>query len=185
MIRSKSLWRIFIALALIMVSLSIGPVRAETPSRAEMLLQAMSAEEKIGQLFLVTFEGTDIGRESEIYNLITQHHIGGVVLRRDNNNFFSEETVTQTRGVTEGLQLIEWAASQRSMIIGDTGTPKTPEYVPLFIGIKQIGNGFRVGNQAKTIPVQLSFVIFGGIGGSCIFQLSSKIKLTTLQDNTW
>jgi beta-N-acetylhexosaminidase len=154
MIRGRSLWRIFIALTLIMVRLNIGPVRAETPSRAEILLQAMSAEEKIGQLFLVTFEGTDIGRESEIYNLITQHHIGGVVLRRDNNNFSSEETVTQTRGVTEGLQLIEWAASQRSMIIGDTGTPKTPEYVPLFIGIKQIGNGFP-GDQILTGLTQL------------------------------
>ena len=51
------------------------------------VFQKMTAEERIGQLFLVTFTGTDTTDKSQIYDLIVNHHVGGVVLLAANDNF--------------------------------------------------------------------------------------------------
>ena len=42
-------------------------------SRAQALLEQMSPEERVGQLFLVTFEGREVVEDSPIYNLISNH----------------------------------------------------------------------------------------------------------------
>lgn len=48
--------------------------QASTPQqKADQLLQTMTPEEKVGQLFLVAFNGTDISSESDIYDLIVNH----------------------------------------------------------------------------------------------------------------
>jgi len=44
------------------------------------LLERLTPEERVGQLFLVTFNGTDVGPESQIAALIDNHHVGGVIL---------------------------------------------------------------------------------------------------------
>ncbi len=131
--KSKTLLQIFCFLALIAISINAIPVRAELePSRAEALFEKMSAEEKVGQLFLVTFDGTEVEEGSNIHNLITNHHIGGVVLLAENNNFLEENTIAHAQELITALQRLEW----------DTARVDNPNYIPLFIGMKQIGNGF-------------------------------------------
>ena len=49
-------------------------------SKAQAVLAAMTPEERVGQLFLVTFQGTDTHDQTQIYDLIANHHVGGVVL---------------------------------------------------------------------------------------------------------
>src|ERR1051325_627528 len=56
-------------------------------SKAQEVLASMSPEERVGQLFLVTFQGTNTDTTSQIYDLITNHHVGGVVLSAENDNF--------------------------------------------------------------------------------------------------
>ena len=66
------------------------PVRAQTPTpppAVAAILNSMTPEERVGQLFLVTFTGTDTSETSQIYNLMTQYHVGGVVLLAENDNF--------------------------------------------------------------------------------------------------
>jgi len=56
------------------------PVSAQTPTpppSVTRLLDTLTPEERVGQLFLVTFSGTDISAESQIYDLIINHHIAG------------------------------------------------------------------------------------------------------------
>ena len=48
----------------------------------EFQLSTLSPEEKVGQLFLITFNGNDTSEISTIYDLIVNYHIGGVVLER-------------------------------------------------------------------------------------------------------
>jgi hypothetical protein len=60
------------------------------------LMEQLTVEEKVGQLFLVPFIGQDLGLESDIASLITDFHIGGVVLLERNGNIVNEgETALQ------------------------------------------------------------------------------------------
>jgi len=95
----------------------------------------MSPEERVGQLFLVTFNGTDAGEESQVYDLITNQHVGGVILLREDDNFVSSpDTITSAHQLISTLQNIEWNA---------TITETTPRkvYAPLFVGLSQEGDG--------------------------------------------
>ncbi|MFZ5885642.1 MAG: glycoside hydrolase family 3 N-terminal domain-containing protein [Chloroflexota bacterium] len=119
----------------------LGPVvraRAQTPlppPQVQALLDAMTPEERVGQLFLVTFSGVDRSEGSLIYDLIANRHVGGVILLAANDNFVEEpNTVTAAHELIADLQGIEWDASH-----ADPSQAKA--YVPLFIGISQEGDG--------------------------------------------
>jgi beta-N-acetylhexosaminidase len=122
----------------------LGPVsgahaQAELPAaQAQALLDSMTPEERVGQLVLVTFRGGDANVESRIYDLITNYHVGGVVLTAGNDNFVSEpDTVASARRLIEQLQTIEWNAT----VAPSQDRGSEPVYVPLFIGISQEGDG--------------------------------------------
>jgi len=105
---------------------------------AERVLISMTPEERVGQLFLVTFRGTNTSVDSQIYDLIVNQHIGGMVLLADNDNFAAApETVTSAHQLINNLQSIEWDATA----LGLNGQSPRSVYVPLFIGISQEGDG--------------------------------------------
>ena len=120
----------------------LGPLpaaRAQTPvpaSQIQAVLDTMTPEERVGQLFLVTFRGTDTSDESQIRDLISNHHIGGLVLQAGNDNFIAEpDTVTGAHQLINSLQDMEWEATVSSSL------PDQNTYVPLFIGVSQEGDG--------------------------------------------
>jgi len=122
----------------------LGPapvVRAEAQLQtrsAEAILESMTPEERVGQLVLATFHGTDINSESQIYDLIVNHHVGGVVLAAANDNFVDgPDTLTGANQLINALQNIEWDAT----IQGLSGQSSRGVYVPLFVGISQDGDG--------------------------------------------
>jgi beta-N-acetylhexosaminidase len=122
----------------------LGPVsgaraQSESPAaQAQALLDAMTPEERVGQLMLVTFRGSEANVESRIYDLISNYHVGGVVLTAGNDNFVSEpDTVASARRLIEQLQTIEWNAT----VAPSQDRGSEPVYVPLFIGISQEGDG--------------------------------------------
>ncbi len=55
-------------------------LRIQSTVDAQELLNAMSVEERVGQLFLVTFQGDAINGESDIVDLILNYKVGGVVM---------------------------------------------------------------------------------------------------------
>ncbi len=118
--------------------------QTQTPEeKAESLLAGMTPEEKVGQLFLVAFTGTEIDAESDIYDLIVNHHIGGVVLRADNDNFVGpNDTVLAAAELIKGLQRLRQEASLGTLINPDTSAPNRSTYVPLFVGISQEGDSY-------------------------------------------
>lgn len=127
-------------LMVILASL-LGPVtgaRAKTqspPPQVQELLNSMTPEERVGQLFLVTFRGTDTSDTSQIYDLIVNQHVGGVILLAENDNFVSEpNTVASAYRLISDIQNIEWNAS-----LTDASQGKV--YAPLFVGISQEGDG--------------------------------------------
>ena len=111
--------------------------------KARQLLNQLSPEEKVGQLFLVSFEGSAIEEGSPIYDLITNYFIGGVVLTRENNNFVGPENIVDnTRSLNRMLQEASW------QFIKDSGSANFGDddfighYVPLFITIAQEGDSY-------------------------------------------
>jgi beta-N-acetylhexosaminidase len=124
------------------------------------LLEGLQPEEIIGQLFLVTFKGNDIDPDSQIYDLIISHHIGGVILKAENDNFSPHpNTLSDLVQLNRSLQSIEWSASQSTQIITGTDQEFTPAYIPLFIGISQEGDGHpydQILNGLSPLPSQMA-----------------------------
>ncbi len=160
---AKRLLSVLLLVALAATLLPTPGVRAQggtPPAEVLRLFDSLTPEERVGQLFLVTFTGTDTGPESQIYNLITNYHIGGVVLLAGNDNFApAPDTLTSAHELIANLQRVEWENS--SSPIPDSITGKLPEwaYVPLFVGIEQEGGGTpsdQILNGLTAIPNAMS-----------------------------
>ncbi|PKN81428.1 MAG: hypothetical protein CVU46_18745, partial [Chloroflexi bacterium HGW-Chloroflexi-8] len=109
--------------------------------RSTAMLAKLSPAEKVGQLFLVTFEGTATDADSNIFKLITQQHVGGVVLRQDNDNFIGpDDTITAVHSLIENLQQLNWDYSQAGSTFPAVVDPNPVNYVPMLIGISQEGD---------------------------------------------
>ncbi len=126
--------------------------------KAESMLARLSPEEKIGQLFLVTFDGQDIGQNSQIYDLITKYQVGGILLKRDNDNFSGpSKTITSAYKLISELQNTEWQAKDELIPSGE-GTAIN-DYIPLFVGISQAGDSYpydQVINGMTPIPSEMA-----------------------------
>lgn len=107
--------------------------------KAAALLSQLSPEERVGQLFLVTMDGSEILPNSPIVELISDYHIGGVALKRSNNNFTNEEnSLIKTQELINQLQAIEGDSSSQ---FGNAGNFNSiANFMPLFIGIAQSGD---------------------------------------------
>jgi beta-N-acetylhexosaminidase len=112
--------------------------------RAEALLESLTPEERVGQLFMITFQGPEVGplAQNGVYELITKYHIGGVVLRASNDNFIAhDQTIPVALSMTRQLQANKYNASQQDQTNPTTGEVFRPTFIPLFIGIAQEGGG--------------------------------------------
>ncbi len=128
--------------------------------RAQDTLELMTPEERVGQLFLVTFQGTQVGPETQIYDLIINHHVGGVVLLAENDNFTaSDQNLNDLWTLTNQLQTFKFSSTQDTQPITATQDIPSPIYAPLFIGISQGGDGYpndQILNGLTPLPSQLA-----------------------------
>ncbi len=123
-----------------------GPT-PDPSTQIETLLNGLTPEERVGQLFLVTFQGNQIQPDLPIYDLIHNHHIGGVVLLARNDNIVPlnndpSSIPQQVKGVISDLQQVEWSASEQDQINPSSGLTYLPNFIPLFIAVPQEGDGY-------------------------------------------
>lgn len=131
-------------------------------SKAAALLETLSPEERVGQLFLVTFGGSQISAESQVYDLIFNYHVGGVTLRRDMNNFAgAPDTVSQLVNLVTDLQRAEATASQSNRADVQSGETYTPNYIPLFVAVSQEGDGYPNDQLLNVLSPQPSAMTLG------------------------
>ncbi len=129
-----------------------GTTQTNDPAaKALEMLANMTPEERVGQLFLVTFTGATANPDSQIIDLIANYHVGGVVLQAGNDNYVATPgTVSGAYQLIDELQSADWRISQGIPESTATGVPTTQStpistpsnYIPLFIGISQAGDGF-------------------------------------------
>jgi beta-N-acetylhexosaminidase len=146
--------RVLIIFSLLIILCSIPglQVRANssllTPEiQASSLLDRLTPEERVGQLFLITFQGTDVGVDTPIYELITKYNIGGVLLLARNDNIVdldmtNTEYLRQIQDINQQIQQNEWNYSRQSQVDFNTGQSYFPSYIPLFIATSQEGDGY-------------------------------------------
>lgn len=141
--------------------------------KAQALLASMTPEERVGQLFLVSFKGRNAESDSQIAELIQKYHIGGVMLSAANDNFVGpENTISEAVNLTKALQTREWEYSQRDSALS-SGTDETaPVYIPLFVGISQEGDAYptdQVFNGLASLPSHMA------VGASWDTELAAKV----------
>ena len=109
------------------------------------LMAQMTSAEKVGQLFLVTFYGPSAATDTDVERLISQYHVGGVVLLAANDNITDTlNAPQQVLTLTHQLQSAALAASQipRDAPSGQPPEVATPPFIPLFIALQHEGNGY-------------------------------------------
>jgi len=138
----------------------IASINSDARTQAEQLLKQMTPEERVGQLFLVTFQGTDTDPTSQIYDLVVNRHVGGVILSSENNNIPSQEDINQSLySFISSMQSIRYEATRLGVVNPQTGKSFQPQYVPLFIGLAQEGDGYptdQILSGLTQMPSQMS-----------------------------
>lgn len=170
-LHSTILYRLLLAALLLAMLLQVvpaGPAQAapqaqsNPEARAAALLERLSPEERVGQLFLVTFTGASAPPESHIYDLINNYHIGGVVLRRDMDNFVARpDTLASAHTLISQLQTAEQAASQATRRDLTSQNEYTPVYIPLLVAISQEGDGFPNDQLLDVLSPQPNAMMLG------------------------
>jgi len=136
---------------------------------------AMSPADRVGQLFVITFDGNQVSRNSDIVELIYQERIGGVVLSPAKYNFTNtkgEDTPTLVARLTNQLQALTYGnlvQPQQALSLPLTSSmpfsgsvvlpPITAPAVPLLIGIEQLGDGYPKSALRRgftTLPSQMA-----------------------------
>lgn len=160
--RSGSLILVIVCL-ISLLSTSVGycenePENPESHQKAQQLASQLSPEEKIGQLFLITFDGIETVETSEIFDLISNYYVGGVVLKSENGNISQNEDVLQdANSLILNLQKINWNEKNKIGSLPEIGFVN--DYVPLFVGISQPGGSFpydQIINGLTPTPSQMA-----------------------------
>lgn len=127
----------------------VNPGQANYPAaegdpqvKAQTIIKGLTPEERVGQLFLVTFKNRSADQNSQIYDLITNYHVGGVVLNASNDNFTGpDQTIQEAYRLISEIQTTEWNAIRNSTTDLANGKSRAVNYVPMFVGIQQDGDG--------------------------------------------
>ena len=150
-------WRIFQVVSLLLSLLTPAASQARQSgepdylAQAQAILEAMSPAERVGQLFLVTFQGANVTLGSDVADLILNDKIGGVVIAAANDNIngdaFAPLFLAELSNAMQRLAL-----DSASLTLDETGTAQpitpTPDLdnpnstpLPLFIALDPITPG--------------------------------------------
>lgn len=111
-----------------------------------LFLQAMTLEEKVGQLLIVHFNGTEANEDAR--RLIQQGHVGGIIYYRWSNGLTSPE---QVRKLSEGLQALSrtplWICTDQE---GGPVSRLQDGFKP-FVGNKELVENYSVKEVADVV----------------------------------
>lgn len=118
---------------------------------AQILLRNMSVAQKVGQLFLIQFEGDDTSATSDIADLIANYKVGGVQLKASRQNFVNgPEGPRQVLSLTNRLQAMVLLTGTPgatpepppTAVPGQVPAASGPAFIPLFTAVEQEGDGW-------------------------------------------
>lgn len=113
------------------------PAPTPTPDPAEVLLSSLTAEEKVGQLLLAGFSGTEPGEA--VRKLIQTDHVGGLILYG-----YNVESAEQLCALTNGLKALN--GNQPPLFLSVDQEGGTVDRMPP--ELHRLPSAYAVGNQA-------------------------------------
>jgi len=149
----------------------------EPDPTVEAIFNALTPNERVGQLFMVSFNGSDVSAESNIAELIQTYRVGGVFISATKQNFINgDDTPAQVLTLTNSLQalarealLADITSDDNNAAITSTSTitssvltatletSYTP--LPLLISVNHEGDGFpntQIRNGLTDIPSEMA-----------------------------
>ena len=150
-----------VALMLAAAGPALPAAAVQSPDEAQTILDGMSPQEKVGQLFMVDFHGTSLSADSPIATLIRDYHISGVSLQLEQDNFADAPGTAQgVHDLTTGLQTLAYDSSVQP----DSPTQVAPGgttgvYVPLLVAVSDPLDGVPVSKAIagmSDIPTQMA-----------------------------
>ncbi len=121
-------WRILLVFCLLLSSIipGVGEAHqnegADYLAQAQIILEAMSPAERVGQLFLVPFQGANVTLGSDVADLILNYKVGGVVLAAANDNINGDTFAP--------LFLAELNNALQRLALDSASLPATPASTP-------------------------------------------------------
>ncbi|MXZ26257.1 MAG: hypothetical protein F4Y80_15650 [Caldilineaceae bacterium SB0665_bin_21] len=130
--------------------------RQSMEATVETLLASMTVADRIGQLFVIPFQGSSIRQSDAIVRLVHDYRVGAVVLTEQNGNIDNapgSDTPRQVAALTSQLQALPWGLytprgelpPDRADIVADHWMRlpdpllETGLGIPLLIGVSQTG----------------------------------------------
>ena len=116
------------------------------------LIPKLSPEAKVGQLFVVSFKGTDVAANSDVADLILNYRVGGVVLSIQNDNIINDaNTPTQVVTLTAALQNLG----------RQTARTNAAPFIPLYMALTQDGDGAPNSQITEGLTPMPSYMALG------------------------
>ena len=140
----------------------------DVDAAVESLFQALTPAERVGQLFLVSFEDNNVAPDTDIAELIQRYRIGGVDISARNRNFTNDQgTPTQVINLANRLQSLAGQAPPPAPPITGTQTITPTETqtntiynpTPLFVAVQHEGDGFpytQIRQGLRDMPSQMA-----------------------------
>lgn len=176
------------------VSDSAAQEPAECPAvvdSADSLFNCLTIEERIGQLFLVTFQGDTVFpadnqqiTDSAIADLILNYHVGGVALERENDNIttVNGQSAEQLTNLIADLQSLALSPTAQ-IILGDASTedivltevlPASRYPLPLLIAVTQGEGGHFNNTLLNGLTAQPSEMALGATWNPALAQAAGE-----------
>ncbi len=157
---SKFRWALLLILLVVPFNLGVTPFVSPDKDLASGLLDSMTPSERVGQLFIVTLNGSAVTPSDQIIDLIVDYHVSGVLLKRGNDNYADQpETLNALQALIGTLQESRYEAALSNGEDELLLTSSTSVYIPLFIVSEEPGsaNGLpEILDGMTKIPSQMS-----------------------------
>ncbi len=108
------------------------------------IMSRMSVEDKVGQLFIVPFVGSNANPDSDVFLLLTEYKVGGVILLAAHSNFNNDASAPR--------QIAELTNSLKTLAFNTNG-------IPLFVAVDHEGDGYpytRITGGVAPVPSQMA-----------------------------
>ncbi|WP_162909945.1 glycoside hydrolase family 3 protein [Aggregatilinea lenta] len=122
--------------------------------RIARMLSSLTSQERVGQLMLVTFEGSYLSSDAALVRLIDEYNIGGVVLLAGNDNINGQlNTPQRVLSLTTDIQQHAYDAATATQ---GRETPRS--FVPLFVATSHSGDpsGTQIALGTTPLPSQMA-----------------------------
>ncbi|MBI5565310.1 MAG: hypothetical protein HY870_10455, partial [Chloroflexi bacterium] len=117
------------------------------------LIPRMSPEAKVGQLFVVSFDGIDVAAESDVADLILNYRVGGVILSAEQGNIINTaNTPTQVTALSASLQNLSRQTARAA---------NPSPFIPLFMALEQDGDGAPASPISSGLTPAPSYMAIG------------------------